>query len=95
MNWERYEKQREVFAIKFSEANEELEAIKRIYNLEEGAKDLNRHKGIAQDMREKTESTFHHVDDANNILAKLMGPTKKEELAKEASLKANKLPFNI
>merc|ERR1740123_1367712 len=78
--WERYENKRNDLADKLAGANRELEDIKKLYELTAGKEDHDKRIKTAVSIRKDIESTFKHVDDANNIVQGLLTEEMKAEL---------------
>jgi len=78
--WERYENKRNELADKIASANRELDDIKKLYDLTSGTEDHGKRLKTAANIRKDIENTFKLVDDANNIVQKLLTDEMKAEL---------------
>lgn len=83
--WERYETKRDALGEKLTAANKEFNDTRKVFDLATTSNDHATRTATAAAMRKDIEETFASLSEANGILARLMGETKKGQLADEVS----------
>lgn len=78
--WERFENKERDLTAKLDGADNELEDIKKLYNLDAGVEDHKNRLKTAANIRKAIEETFKMVKDANEIVQVLLTDDMKSQL---------------